>query len=101
MITGSKYRAEVSEDKKMMRTPGVDFGPTGLQILFHKGKHYVIRNRGHQTWGGLGMPFYYVETSYALVKLEKGFMTAVRCEEPGRKWKKCLTALIEEAKRLK
>ncbi len=124
---GSGFTVQIGDGAKFeigekLKTPGVDFGPGGLVVVHRSIKpegvadqYVVVRCSGYTGWSGVGFRAYN-ETSYRILRVYQHHSSAKESlngipwtaymaeeiiqEEPGRKWKSCLTRLAAKADEL-
>jgi hypothetical protein len=105
----------IHDEGDQIKTPGIDFGPKGLQVIARHGNYVVVRQPGHSGWSSRGQTSYYA-TTYMLLRLQREHIkagermnrdawnresaTKIRDVEPGRKWRAAVAELEAEAKKL-
>lgn len=52
-------------------TPGRDYGPKGMQLIWRNDPYMIVKYGAYMMWGGIGMPRSYVPITYQLVKTGK------------------------------
>lgn len=107
-----RWKCEFDEKGKLIQFPqvcgGIDFSKT-LDVVYQKGRYYVVRRKGHVAWSGVGMRRYY-STAYFLlevsINVESEYGTQVRfkilkrVETEDRPWREIRRDMSAEAKRL-
>jgi len=102
-----RWKCQFNEEGQLTQLPqvsgGWDFGRT-LDVVYQKGRFYVVRRKGHTAWSGVGMTSYYC-TTYSLLEVnieEKWveFEILEQQETEDRPWREIRRDMFARAKRL-
>lgn len=101
------YLDKDDKGQRVIRTPGVDFGPKGLLLIHQAGNYLVTKQPGHNAWVSRGQSGYYA-TQYHLLKMHSPYRNRdwgrtfhqfqeLAEIEPGKKWRGEVAALVAMA----
>lgn len=76
-----------------IETPGIDYGPQGLQLIHSRGDFRVVKQPGHTAWASVGQQEYYPTSYHLMWVIDKDFAKDLGEVEAGRHWRRAVDYL--------